>query len=59
MNSMTQSEYDRDIRTAYVALDAIQRLCDRGHGGLQTERCFEQIRAIMDKLESIPKRRRS
>jgi len=58
VSSQTQTQYDRAIRTAYVALDAIQSLCDRGYGSETTERAFEQIRALIRKIESIPIRRK-
>lgn len=59
MTSQTQTEHDRAERTAYVAIDAIQLLCDRGYGGLDTERAFEHIRALLSMIEGIPIRTRN
>lgn len=59
MTSQTQTEHDRAEWTAYVAIDAVQLLCDRGYGDVNTERAFEHIRALLQKIESIPIRRRN
>jgi len=54
MNEMTNTEKERNIRTAFVALDAIQLLVDRGLGGLNTESCFSHIRELIRNIENAP-----
>lgn len=58
MSTQTQSEYDRNIRTAYVAIDAMQRLCDRGAGSSCIERAMAAIREVINEIENTPIRTR-
>lgn len=58
ISTQTQSEKDRAERTVYVAIDAVQRLCDRGYGCLDTERVFEHLRSLESKIANIPVRPR-
>lgn len=59
MTTQTQTQKDRAERAGYAAIDAIQRLCDMGYGGSDTERAFEQVRSIMGRIEAIPIRHRT
>ena len=58
-NTQTQTEYDRNIRTAYVAMDAMQNLVDRGliESSL-IQKAMESIRAVINEIESKPIRTR-
>jgi len=50
MNTQTQTEYDRNIRTAYVAMDALQTLCDRGAGSARIARAIESVREVISEI---------
>lgn len=56
--TQTQTEYDRNIRTAYVAMDALQALCDRGAGTDAIARTMEKVREVIEEIEARPIRRR-
>ena len=58
MTTQTQTEYDRNIRTAYRAIDAMQTLADRGVGSSAVERAMEHIRTVINEIESTPIRTR-
>ena len=58
MKTQTQTEYDRNIRTAYVAIDAMQTLADRGAAGSRIERAMEAIREVINEIEGTPVRSR-
>jgi len=58
MKSQTQTEYDRNIKTAYRAIDAMQTLADRGVGSSTVERAMEHIRAVISEIENTPIRSR-
>lgn len=58
-NTQTQTEYDRNIRTAYVAMDAMQALIDRGLvESSRIQKAMESIRAVISEIESTPIRER-
>ena len=56
MVTQTQTQYDRNIRTAYVAIDAMQSLADRGAlpGSSCIERAMEAIREVISAIDSTP-----
>lgn len=57
--TQTQTEYDRNIRTAYVAMDAMQALVDRGLvDSSRIQRAMESIRAVINEIEAKPIRSR-
>ena len=58
MAKQTQTEYDRNIKTAYRAIDAMQLLADRGVGSSRVERAMEAIREVINEIESTPIRQR-
>ncbi len=58
MATQTQTEYDRNIRTAYVAIDALQTLADRGAGSSRVELAMEAVRAVIGEIEATPIRKR-
>ena len=58
-NTQTQTEYDRNIRTAYVAMDAMQALVDRGLvESLLIQKAMESIRGVINEIEAKPIRTR-
>jgi hypothetical protein len=54
MKAMTPSEQQKNVRTAYVALDAVDRLVGRGLGGRDTEQALEAIRELIKKIDNAP-----
>lgn len=54
MATQTQTEYDRNIRTAYRAIDAMQMLIDRGVGCGRVERAMDAVREVISEIESTP-----
>lgn len=54
MTYNTQAKKDKDERTAYVAMDAIQRLCDRGNfrGSLNIDKSFTAIRSVINDIKA-------
>jgi hypothetical protein len=59
MKTQTQAEYDRNIRTAYVAMDALQSLVDRGLiDSDRIAKAMASIREVINEIESTPIRTR-
>lgn len=56
---LTQTQKDRYERTAYVALDAIDRLVGQGLGSEKTERALEAIREIIASIQNAELKTRS
>jgi hypothetical protein len=54
--TQTPNQYRFAIRTAFLALDSIQRLQDHGYGGGECDKAQEHIRRVINRVEAIPVR---
>lgn len=54
MIALTQSQKDRYERTAYVALDAVDRLVGHGLGGNASQKALDAIRELLSEIENAP-----
>jgi hypothetical protein len=59
MKKLTETEQRRFERTAYVALDAIDRLVGHGLGGDCTERALDAIRELVTKIQNAEIKQRN
>lgn len=58
MKPLTETERNRYERTAYVALDAVDRLVGQGLGGEMTERALSAIRELITEIQNAPSKAR-
>lgn len=54
MKFKTEKQKERAERTAYRAMDALQRLADNGLGCRETDLAMKAVRVVIEKIQSAP-----